>query len=175
MRRKDVRLMSQDKFAALHFAIFDQQLQQEVARGVVPYLADTFGLGYFFGNDARSCLDGISVEVFVVGVSELPKDTWREVIDTCQSKQQPCGVIMRTQDPAKWRQLAQMHQQRSFAFIVAVGGPRSDFKQMFPMTPILCDVSDLTIPGPQIARFMDSIVHTQREGRKADARAKAAV
>jgi len=150
------------KFARTHFAVFDYRLRAEIQNGVVPHLADTFGLGYFMGKEPATCLDHLNMYLFMVGVSELPGDNAFAVVETCQAKQQPYGVIMRTHDPAKWRRLAELRKQARIALIIAVGGPRSDFKQMFPGTPILCDITDLIIPGQKVARFIDDVVDQEK-------------
>jgi hypothetical protein len=162
-------LKTASQAAPLHFSVFDQQLRSEVEKGIVPHLTDTFGLGFFHGGDASSCLEGISVEVFVVGISELPRDNWHAVIETCQAKNQACGIIVRTHDPAKWRRIAELQKKIPFAFVVAVGGPRTSFKQMFGQTPILCDVTDLEVPGQLIAEFIERRIEFERNRRRTSA------
>ena len=150
------------KFAPLHLAIFDHQLRSEVHDGIVPHLPDTFGLGCFMGAEPAQCLDHISTYIYVVGISEMPGDTGFAVIETCQTKRQPCGVIMRTHSPAKWRRLADLQKYQPFAFVIAVGGPRTELAQMFRGTPTFSDITDLIVPGPRIARFIADKVDREK-------------
>jgi hypothetical protein len=74
---------------------------------------------------------------------------------------------MRTHDLVKWRKLEELHKKAPFAFIIAVGGPRTVLKQMFPLTPIVSDITDLSVPGRRIAEFVWGVVTAVRAEYKA--------
>lgn len=139
------------KFTRIHFAIADSSLQGDVERGIMSHFPDTFGMGCFHGSDPRTVLDDTSAYLLVVGVSALPNDTDLAVIETAQQKEQPCGIIVRTEDRSKWEKLSSLHERFPFRIVVAVGGPRHVLKRMFPGTLIISDVLDLINPGKQIA------------------------
>ena len=139
------------KFTRIHFAIADSSLQGDVERGIVPHFPDTFGMGIFVGKEPWTVLDNTSAYLLVVGVSALPNDTDIAVIETAQSKGQPCGIIVRTEDRSKWTKLALLHARSPLRIVVAVGGPREKMREMFPGSLIVSDVLDLTNPGKQIA------------------------
>jgi len=130
------------------FAVQDRLLQDEIQKGIFGHLPAT-ALNMCFGADPATGF----MDLIVVGVSALPQDT--SIAWLRQRGEFPrCGVIVKMEERAKWAELAAIHAERPFKFVVAVGGPREKITQMFPGTRTIVDISDLAIPGKLVADFI---------------------
>jgi hypothetical protein len=133
----------------LHFQVADSVLREEITNGILPHLPK--GQIGFHNEGAEWCPDTCLVAVCV---SDLPSDRYLPAIRSAHARGIPCGIIVRMENRTKWHELSQLHGHVKFRFVVAVGGPRTELEAMFPGTCIASDITDLIVPGKQIAGFL---------------------
>ena len=132
-----------------HFLVQDNLLREEIEQWLRPHFPDPSEIGFHSGG-AETCPP---TYVMAVCVSELPSDSYVQTILSAHERKVACGIIVRVQSRATWQKLAELHMQRRFCFVVAVGGPREGLNKMFPRAAIE-PVAELKAPGRHVARFI---------------------
>ncbi len=141
----------------IRFAASDDHLRKELSP-VISHLHGlsrgreiTFGFFHCLGDTFESYgKDDLSV----ICISALPNDPGIRIIREEQSEGRACGIIMRTEDRELWAKLVEAHAKTPLLFIVATGGPKEKFKEMFPGIHVEC-FSDLDPPfDKRVADFI---------------------
>ena len=133
----------------LTIAVNDGTLLKAIEEGIVPHLP----VGQFAFHQG---LPGrwSSTQLLVVGVSGIPDRSDIHTIMCAHDRQQPCGVIALSPSATKWDSLATYHQLMKFRCFVAACVETAFARRMIPGVDILSDISDLVIPGKQIAEYL---------------------
>ena len=133
----------------LTIAVNDGTLLKAIENGIVPHLPKG-EVTFHQGLPGRWS----STQLLVVGVSGIVDGSDIDTIMCARDRDQPCGVIALSPSPVKWHMLATYHRAVKFRCFVAVGVETSYARRMIPGVDILSDISDLVIPGKQIAAYI---------------------
>jgi hypothetical protein len=142
----------------VRFGAIDDALRSGVGTSVLPRLHDlSRGSGTCFGF--FHCMGDVfesygKNDISVICISALPNDKGLSAIREEQGAGRRCGVIVRTEDRALWRELSELHAKTPLMFVVAIYGPKKEIPKLFPGARIYSDGGELDLVGEQVARFI---------------------
>ncbi|MCR4325492.1 MAG: hypothetical protein NUV59_01650 [Patescibacteria group bacterium] len=137
------------------FVAFDAGLGSDVGDSILPHLrrqVPEADIG-FLSSGTTAELD--AVDLLVNCMSALHSEWSFDVLNRALGARMPCALIVRDENREHWQELSRLHREVArFRFVVAIGGPRAQLKEMFPRTSLAYDITSIREPGALIAHFI---------------------